>query len=1198
MQIKDILTIDLSEDIKNVIDLEDISEAEIKLEIENYIVTDGLAKEYSDFVSVFTSNILETGVWISGFYGSGKSYFGKLLGYLLSNQTIIGTPARERILHRFTGIDNEALVKNSIAKLQSYSCNVIFLDIAKQDTKKGLAFTLYRNFLKSLSLPENEHGILLMQLMFDEKKTNAATYVFDKLNEDWTKLKKNPIQYSSAIKQIFLSKDRTESDYNNILATIRRDCDQFSSSRLKDELQNYFEIVTDERVVFLFDEASEAVNQKKIDLLELEGLSESLSQLGGKVWTIAIAQEKLDDVINNSNVSVTQLTKVTDRFKTKIHLEATEVDTIIRSRLLKKTDTAVEQLKNHFQQNSGKIADHSTLTGTGVNKTSDADSYVTYYPFYKNHFDLLQNFLFGTKGYASTKVAARGMIITTYEILKKELQNEEIFQVATGWQIAKEAQPQPPVRLVNRFEIAEKVLKEENLAISGRRLLETINFLSESEVIQTSATNIIKSFIKNPEDFYGVQSEIEKSLTLLVEAKVLLVSNGVYRITSDIEQRFLDEMNQFTVQTFVKKSNLTMLLKASQTVKSFFRVTDNNLQYEFYVTTDVDDELNNPNIKQLKLKIKSIYNFGDDRNADIETLRVQYQNDKDLIWLVPNNSDFAEIDKLIDEITRINYLEQKYQNPRPEEATILQTFLSNRGEKENAVKRLIEQSIQSGESIYLYNISKLSADNWRTTLQKDQRQVVKNLYSKRLDSQLSDEIAGKVIKESNASRLKQYFTGADFQFFDSEGNFIGEKLKPAEEILYKIRNTFVDGIALQNELEKPPTGYDFGTIISTVAALMRGGKIIAVYDGVNKFSWKDEKVSLIFSNATQFRKAKFKAVSKSLTSQQKSEIVTTLQGLDAAEHIDTKIDWNTNDFDLSNSIRELAKHFCDKVDFMKSQHPEFSELFSNLEAIKQILGEFTGAISDANYIDKASEFLSNSEKFSDSILAIDKAEKFFKKNLPKFREWKHFTNSVLDELTKSAKSNEEISNLFHEFNSLYGNEIVKNFGTIQQNVQKIKDAYFSLLKAAAEEMANKYSQLRIDADKLLAEISLLPVGLNDSALNEANEISQYAQQRSKSNVSIDWDVKDKESKFTYSEMLSFIELYNGKKTRIEILRSSLVHEVPQVQVSNNEPVSKIQVIQTKLPWRKAKVGDYREWLKKELAKLANANPDDEIEIES
>jgi hypothetical protein len=77
MKIKDILTINLDEDIKNVIDLENISENEIKEEIENYIVTDGLAKDFSDFISTYVSNIRETGVWISGFYGSENHISGK-----------------------------------------------------------------------------------------------------------------------------------------------------------------------------------------------------------------------------------------------------------------------------------------------------------------------------------------------------------------------------------------------------------------------------------------------------------------------------------------------------------------------------------------------------------------------------------------------------------------------------------------------------------------------------------------------------------------------------------------------------------------------------------------------------------------------------------------------------------------------------------------------------------------------------------------------------------------------------------------------------------------------------------------------------------------------------------------------------------------------------------------------------------------
>ena len=66
------------------------------------------------------------------------------------------------------------------------------------------------------------------------------------------------------------------------------------------------------------------------------------------------------------------------------------------------------------------------------------------------------------------------------------------------------------------------------------------------------------------------------------------------------------------------------------------------------------------------------------------------------------------------------------------------------------------------------------------------------IRDRRLASQLSDTVAAAVIKEANSGRLHQYFTGSDFAFFDTQGNFIGENLKVSEEILYKVRNTFVE----------------------------------------------------------------------------------------------------------------------------------------------------------------------------------------------------------------------------------------------------------------------------------------------------------------------------------------------------------------------------------------------------------------------
>ena len=1198
MKIKEILTIDLSEDIKNVIDLEDISEMAIQAEIESYIVTDGLARKYADFVDIFTSNILETGVWISGFYGSGKSYFGKLLGYMLSNRNIAGTPARDRIIQRFTGVNDEALVKNALSSLNAFKSRVVFLDSAKQDPKNGFAFTLFRNFLRSLDLPENEHGILLYQLMLKEKNFSINDLILNKLSTSWIDIKTVVLRYSKAAKSIFTEDGNSDSDYENIMATIRRDIDRFSAARLRDELKNYFNIVNDEYVVFIFDETSEAIKQEKFTLFDLEGLSEALSDssLARKVWTIAIAQEKLDDVINNSNVSKAQLTKVTDRFKTKIHLEATEVDVIIRNRLLKKTETGIQKLGEHFSKNSGKISDHATIHGAGISKTDSAENYTTYYPFYKYQFVLLQNFLFGTKGYASTKVAARGMIITTYDILKQEVQHTDLFHAVTGWHIAKEGQPQPPVRLVSRYDNAERILLEAGSPISGRKLLETINFLTEAEVTPSSLPNITKSFISDPDEQFKVQDEIIKALDLLTEAKVLLDTNKTYRITSDIEQRLLDEMNGFTIQGFVKKKQLVTAYKRANITKSITKVTDNGLPYDFYITTDNDDELTTPNLKYLKVKVKSVYNISDDRAADIDVLKLQHQNDKDMLWLVPNNSHFKELDRLIDEVERITYLEQKYNNPNSDEGTILISFSTAKEEKQNRIKDLVDESLINATAVYLYNTLQLNKDNWQITLQAQQKNIIQNVYSKRLASQLGDSVAAAVIKEANNGRLQQYFTGSDFAFFDAQGNFIGENLKVAEEILYKVRNTFVDGATLEKDLEQPPAGFTFGTVISSVAALMRAGKLIAKYNGAEKFSWRDEGVAGVFNVAREFRKASFKAVSKSLSALQKQELAQFLLDLEVDKYIGRKVDYNTNDFELVAAVRDTAKHFADKVTTLRNSEKDFDKLFPQAEGNASYLGGFTGAVSEANYIDKGVEFLSAKDDFLKALQEIEKVEKFIRYNLSKVKEWKMFVNAVQDELTKAASSNAAIQKLKNEFESQLNGDVIKNFASLQQAAQKTKDEYHQLFSAAMKDCATKYTEIENLTGDLIKDIEKLPSGLNDNVLNKASALSQYANQRTIANVSIDFDVKDKQSRFTYSEVLSYIDLYFSKKTEIDILRAGLIKEKAPEPQPGTPPTPRVKKYAVKMPNTKMKVAEYKKWLEGELQKLASASDNDEIEI--
>ena len=621
--INQILTLDLQEDIKNVIDLEDRSEFEIQQEIESYIVTDGIGQHLQGFTNQFTSNIKETGVWLSGFYGSGKSYFGKMLGYIIDNPVINGTPARDRFIPRLKGVTNESLIENAIRKLDSINSRVVFLDVAKQNTDRGLAFTLFANLLKNLGFRDDIFGYMEFDLLIDGKYDEFKAMVKKLEGQEWDELKKSNRHVAKVMRRVFTNMGFSEADYEDTKNVYSAAINDFSASKFKSELEKYLTFNQDETLVFIFDEASEAISQKKFTLLDLEGVSESLSSISNKVWTIAIAQEKLDDVINNANVNRSQLTKVTDRFKTKIHLESTEVDVIIRSRLLQKTEQAQRSLIEYYHKNEGLITDATNLKSSYPTKTESAEDFAIYYPFHKYQFEVLKQFLFSSNALVATQIAARGMIITTFDVLRKQMREKELYSFTPGFAICTEAQTAPPIGLANKYDTARKILKEKGGNIDGKKLLKTMHLLSDSEVADTTVENITKSYISDITSYYLVKPVIKEALDLLVDAKVLLLTNNKYKITSDLEGKMLEEMKDFDVEHFSKKRELINCIKEYKIFNQVATYNDGNDSFKFSVLSDQDDELAVTGSKHLKFSVYSLFNISENRQDFIEQIKLE-----------------------------------------------------------------------------------------------------------------------------------------------------------------------------------------------------------------------------------------------------------------------------------------------------------------------------------------------------------------------------------------------------------------------------------------------------------------------------------------------------------------------------------------------------------------------------------------------
>ena len=96
MLIQDLFVKDVARPINGVVYADQNDPATIFQELDEYVVTRELRGHFSAFFGAWAAGLDRagdpasaggTGVWVSGFFGSGKSHFIKILSYLMANQT-------------------------------------------------------------------------------------------------------------------------------------------------------------------------------------------------------------------------------------------------------------------------------------------------------------------------------------------------------------------------------------------------------------------------------------------------------------------------------------------------------------------------------------------------------------------------------------------------------------------------------------------------------------------------------------------------------------------------------------------------------------------------------------------------------------------------------------------------------------------------------------------------------------------------------------------------------------------------------------------------------------------------------------------------------------------------------------------------------------------------------------------------------
>jgi hypothetical protein len=1223
MKIKELLKINLDEEINTVVDLDtNPTDAALKEGLDSFVLTSSLGKHLYDFLEEYNGGSMQSGVWLSGFYGSGKSYFAQTIGLLLQNKTIFGTPMRDRFSVKLDGLSNEDLLRSELGTLSRFNNIVVSFDASKHNNVNGLPYMIFSSFLRKLGMTDTWHGIIEYDIFLEGRRQEFLDAVKSITGKEWSEVIKSNTEMIKAFKPALLAMGYTAEQYDELKAMANTTKNEYDAARLQQDLSRYLNENPDTRIVFFIDEVSEAITQKKIRLDDLEGVAEALAALGRKVWTIAIAQQRLDDVIKAENVQLNSLTKVRDRFRTKIAIEADEVDTIIRHRLLDKEDSSRAILRDYFSENNGIIADVTNIGVPSLKKTEDVNTYIDYYPFYMHQFKLLQYFLFGSSELTQTRVGNRGMIISAFDVLKKEVKNEvaDHYHV-NATQLCNQADDRVEEALSNRYRQAEDALQNEHFEyISGKKLLQTIHFLAKSEVTHTTADNIAKSYLNQPEKYHDILADVKKALAILKQHRIVNVTGEQYRITNEAEQRLLDDMRRFDVQSWEMVQDVNNVMKKRDIVKWASLLTVNGMNVRFKVATTDGEIYANGEENNLSVIFSDLLATPGCEDASfVDGIRQDTADTKGRMTIIPSVKYRNEIKELATELRRLKYIGERT-NLTDEEKSIVKRICSERDAKDERFIQLIEKSFLEGVAVYCFNRFVLTPDTFRQIVQEQQKKMFENIFTKRLNAELSDSLAPGVFTRS-ASQLHNYFGPSDdFKFFDTSGTFIGTNLSVVTEIL-AVASTFISGKDLESKLAGAPTGYTLGTIMTTLAALFRGDKVIVKFNGEEYTSCRQSGATDAFKNSRNFAKASLKAVSKSLTFKQRREIVDILKDdCEYTKNTREQINYQLNDFEIVDAIRTLSRAMISKINDKIEFDDDYRKMFKMSVAARSVFQQYQGAVTEANFLSTAQNFLveDNTDEFIKAVERVNSDIRFIDEKMSELRKMKEYIVEVKDQFEKATGSDAPIKASYDDFFTRFENDIVHHYSALKKDAQDITDTYISTFKAVASKTQAEYKKLLEKADALRTKLSQYPREWNTRIRTELQRIENRCQPFTDIATNFDrYTVKSLRSRLDLRDVTTAFEAAPTIDNTLFSLDAQIQTTDPnpksQPPVPDPDPtkpqpptpptppqpqpyLSKTHKLKSRIPQGAISVAQYRDWLTQQLALLNSFNEKDSVNL--
>ena len=573
MIIEDIFSKQLTRDINGVVKAEQVDNDSVYVELDEYVITQELDRHFRRFFETYIPAVKnrnpavanKIGVWVSGFFGSGKSHFIKILAYLLENRTAEQFGQSRYAIDFFKDKINDAMLFGDIHSAISKPADVILFNIDSRANTDDGENAILKVFLK----------------VFNERVGYCADFPhiahlereLDKRNQYQTfKDKFAELTGSNWLEQRdaydFYRDELAESlavATNQSSASTRQWVEQLESNLPLDIanfckwVNDYLDCNGDRNILFMVDEVGQFIGKNTQMMLKLQTITEDLGAIcGGRAWVIVTSQSDIDVAIGQFDKRDGEdFSKIQGRFYTRLQLSSSNTSEVIQKRLLEKTEAAALNLATVFAEKGDILRNQLSFdktTTASLNGYSDPSSFIDNYPFVPYHYRLVQKVFESIRITGAAGIAlAMGerSLLDAFQSAAKQIKDQDIGVLVPFYSFYApiESVLEPAVRRT-----IEQACELKTLTDFDSKILKTLFLIRYVDILKSTLDNLVTLCIEQIDtDKITLRSEIEVSLNRL-EREFLIARNGDEFIFLTNEEKAIENEIQ---RTEVEPSELT-----------------------------------------------------------------------------------------------------------------------------------------------------------------------------------------------------------------------------------------------------------------------------------------------------------------------------------------------------------------------------------------------------------------------------------------------------------------------------------------------------------------------------------------------------------------------------------------------------------------------------------------------------------------